>query len=387
MESPVHLFFTCGNSVVLVPVPRQHRSVVMEHDLTHYLADSPPTIVRLEIEKHFDALDDQHKRYAHHISRYDTLPNIRLNLIITKDPSASHLGTRIVLRQTSPESEPTFDFILALYKSCNGDWQALRTKSGVSEDELTYFLQYATQFLGNTGNYKSFGDSKFIPRCSEAVFTALAATCPEAEAYYKAANGGIFSAEHQSLLHLGYRDAGHMTTYYPESPNITQNEIEAVTAWMGKVGLLPENTRLKKTADENFQILIASAANPSEGGDLGKETKFTIEDGILAGKTIELVYGDYAVEMGAITKEIKAAADNAANENQKKMHQAYAQSFRDGSLKAFKESQKFWINDKGPMVESNIGFTETYRDPAGIRGEWEGFAAVVSCTFCQNVSH
>lgn len=34
-----------------------------------YLADSPPTVVRLEIKPHFEALDDQQKRYAHFISR------------------------------------------------------------------------------------------------------------------------------------------------------------------------------------------------------------------------------------------------------------------------------------------------------------------------------
>lgn len=38
-------------------------------ELTQYLADSPPSVVRLEIEKHFEALTDQQKRYAHFISR------------------------------------------------------------------------------------------------------------------------------------------------------------------------------------------------------------------------------------------------------------------------------------------------------------------------------
>ncbi len=38
-------------------------------DLKHYLADAPPSVVRLEIEKHFDPLGDKQKRYAHFISR------------------------------------------------------------------------------------------------------------------------------------------------------------------------------------------------------------------------------------------------------------------------------------------------------------------------------
>ena len=49
-------------------------------ELANYLADSPPSAVRLEIKKHFDALDDKQKLYAHYISRYAQLPpNLGIN--------------------------------------------------------------------------------------------------------------------------------------------------------------------------------------------------------------------------------------------------------------------------------------------------------------------
>lgn len=299
---------------------------------------------------------------------------------LTSLDRASFAGTRIVLRQLSPESEPIYDLIIALHNASGGDWNGLAKKAGVDDAELTSFLEYAAMFLGNTGNYKSFGDSKFIPRCSEKSVAALAATSPEASKSYAATKGGIFSAEDPAALHLGFPDAGHMTTYYPDSPGITKAEIEAVSGWMEKKGLLPENTRLRKNADGTFEILIASAITeaPAEGGDIGKETQFTLEDGLLAGKTIKLTYGDYAAEMKSITEYMKQAVVNADNDNQAKMHQAYAKSFETGSLEAFKDSQRYWIKDKGPMVECNIGFIETYRDPAGVRGEWEGFASMVN---------
>lgn len=100
------------------------------------LADSPPTICKLEIKPHFEALTKEEKLYAHHISR------------------ASFHGTRIILRQVSPESEGIYDLILQAYNACNGDWANLGTKTGASEQNVQYWKEYAAQFLGNLGNYK-----------------------------------------------------------------------------------------------------------------------------------------------------------------------------------------------------------------------------------------
>ena len=49
----------------------------------------------------------------------------------------------------------------------------------------------------------------------------------------------------------------------------------------------------------------------------------------------------------------------------------YVESFKTGSIKKHVESQRWWVKDKKPMVETNIGWVETYIDPMGVRAYFE----------------
>lgn len=72
----------------------------------------------------------------------------------TDSSSAAWAGTRIILRQVSPESEVIFDLIRELYRACNGDWDSLLADpSDESRRYLQQFLRYAATFLSNMGNY------------------------------------------------------------------------------------------------------------------------------------------------------------------------------------------------------------------------------------------
>ncbi|KAL4962600.1 uncharacterized protein BDV14DRAFT_202599 [Aspergillus stella-maris] len=116
-----------------------------------------PQIFQLSVATGFNKLNPTQKLYAHHLAR------------------AAWSGTRIILRQVSPEANPIFDFLMALYTSCYGDWDELGSRAGLEASDLQLFLEYAATFLSNIGNYYGSGDQKFIPAIAEQKLEKLAA--------------------------------------------------------------------------------------------------------------------------------------------------------------------------------------------------------------------
>ena len=127
------------------------------------------------------------------------------------------------MRSVSPESENIYDFIVALHQTCGGDYclknlrpdsilrqplgdySKLKVGAGFSEEDVKNYLSYATQFLGNGGtNYKSFGDSKFLPRLNPEKFGALAKFSPAAGKHYNLFKDALYETKAEGLMHLGY---------------------------------------------------------------------------------------------------------------------------------------------------------------------------------------
>ncbi|GMF00706.1 unnamed protein product [Ambrosiozyma monospora] len=173
----------------------------------NYYADTKAPIARLSAKKYFEQLTQKEQLYAHYFSK------------------AGHWGSRAVLRSVSPESEDIFDLILSINKAVKGDYSAISKELG--EEKVKSYLEYASQFLGNLGNYKSFGDVKFIPRLSKGDFETLVELTNDETSLqlFEQTKYIIYSLTDKTAL-LGSPEQGHVTGYYLNL--VTKAEGEAV---------------------------------------------------------------------------------------------------------------------------------------------------------------
>ena len=202
-----------------------------------------------------------------------------------------------------------------------------------------YLSRYPT---GNLGNYKSFGDTKFIPRISKDSFHSIVKATKNAASIetFSKISEKIYSTTPASSLLLGFPLEGHVSGYY--SDNISKADVEKVQGILEKNGISALNTRLfKNSNDGSYNVIIASAK---------KEPSKTFQ---VDNTTVIITYGDFENQMKSAAQNINEAVKYAANENESNMCLEYEKSFATGSIDSHRESQKWWIKDVGPVVECN----------------------------------
>lgn len=328
----------------------------------HTTPESPP-VCQLQVKDAVAKLTDKEKLYAHWMSQ------------------ASWMGSKVVLNQVSTESPVLFDLFMLLFTSSSveqvqdsvvpkgGEAKKMKTTAvKVNEKDFQHFLEYVATFFNNMGNYVSFGDSKFIPRVSKEKFEYIVLEgCSqgqraEASKLLSQCLDAVYSLT-ATEKSLGFPGSG-TSSYF--GPGVTKEDVELAGRFLTREAISPYNTRVFKLGPNHLEIRLACCTYKK-----GSEKE-------IEGVKVTVSFGDYDQLLAPCVDALKEARKHVANDTQGAMLDSYVKHFSEGDLDDHKESQKHWINDKGPVVETNIGFIESYRDPAGVRGEFEGFVSVVN---------
>ncbi|GAM17970.1 hypothetical protein SAMD00019534_011450 [Acytostelium subglobosum LB1] len=362
------LVSTTGNSSSVVSTPTATASATDDNfNLQHHLAPLKLPVYRLEVRKAFNTLTGRQRLYAHYYSQ------------------AAWWGSLICLGQTSVESLNIFRLLLHLFTYYTPESLRKATVEDgiVTNQEYEDLLQYSAQFFGNIGNYLSFGDSKFIPRIpKDRLHSIIKFTKREDLLEMWNSCGDLMYSLEPRQRELGLEEQG-LSTYY--SPDIKRSEIDIVQEYLDSKSISGYNTRLfkKKLLVNNkssskttvYQVLVASADKPSPTAPVH-----------FKGLDIQLVYGDWNHVMKKVIDNLQEARSHVANDIQLEMTDKYIESFKTGSIDAHKDSQRWWVKDISPVIETNIGFIESYRDPYGVRGEFEGFVSIVNKELSKKLS-
>lgn len=246
---------------------------------------------------------------------------------------------------------------------------------GVTKEEFKQFCAYAAGVYCNLGNYVSFGQLKFEPECSVEAFKTILKSNPlygDPDAFYKDVIDELYVQIEVEIFHcekpfttLNFPDEGGVTGYF--SRNMTKDDLKVVREFLAahKIDIL--NTRVFKQHDTGKYVLTIGSINK----DL---TKKDVE---FKGHKFDVNYGEFSVYLEECNYYLKKALNYAANDNQKHMIEKYIESNETGDMEAHKDSQRYWVKDKGPVVESNLGWVEYYIDPENCRAFWEGWVCIV----------
>ncbi|KAM8969325.1 dipeptidyl peptidase 3 [Sarcophilus harrisii] len=331
-----------------------------------YILPNDIGVASLDCREAFGLLSPTERLYAHHLSR------------------AAWYGGLVVLLQTSPEAPHIYALLSRLFRAQDPEQlKECALKEGLTEDEYQAFLVYTAGIYANMGNYKSFGDTKFVPNLPKEKLERLVLGSRAAQEHPEEVGGLwqvcgdlMFSLEPQQR-HLGLGNEG-TTTYFSE--NCTLEDAKLAQSFLDSQNLSAYNTRLFKGVDADgkpcFEVRLASILREETTPDSDMTPKLKSYE--FEGCQFQVTRGDYSPLLQKVVQHLEKAKAYAANGLQEHMLSQYIESFTQGSIDAHKKGSRYWIQDKGPIVESYIGFIESYRDPFGSRGEFEGFVAVVN---------
>jgi len=303
--------------------------------------DLSTEILSLDSKLAFESLSEREKLYAYHLYQ------------------ASNVSLPIVVIQRSVESMSIIKLFSRFFEHILNQQTLTDGSTNNLTDIPLELLVYVCQLFSCCGNYNPFGKYKFIPDVGQQQMESiLSATSiwSELEPLWLSVKDQMYSYEPQDRQ-LDFSPDGK-SSYY--SPGMTKDKAQSISFDMS-----PYNTRLFEVANDDnssqLELHIASV-------DIKQQV---LPNGL------KLCYGDYSQYLTKVVHHL-SLAKQYSNELEAKMLDKYIEAFTTGNTQAHVEGSKLWVQNVGPVVETYIGFIESYQDPLGTRGEWEGFVAIVN---------
>ena len=311
------------------------------------IKDKPVIVKGLGFKNSFEQLTNDEKLYAYYFYK------------------ASWEGFPIVLFQMSPEAPLLFSLFQTFFKSVDLNTIEEEISKITTKEDARNFIEYAATVYDNAGNYRSFGFDKINIELSRENFEkvlGLSKNQKVKEIYNKISDIIFDRSEETKTINL--YEKGGVTAYY--LGGITEEEINKVDKFLASEGISNINTRLVKFELEEkgkyaYGYLVGSIENKVINHNNG----------------IYGFYGDFDNFLKNLNFNLEKCKNFTKREFQLKMIDKYLESFLTGSIKAHKESQIEWIKDIKPVVETNLGWIESYVDPLNTRAYYEGFVALV----------
>lgn len=167
---------------------------------------------------------------------------------------------------------------------------------------------------------------------------------------------------------LGYAGLQSQSAYYLGEP-LSSKQISIVNKALEEKGIHPENTRIRYDGHRTPKVLSILQASTQVGEIIHVKE--------IDGYVIRLESGDHSTELQNICQYLEEAKRYVANNTQAEIVSLYQQTFATGQIEYYKAAQERWVKDIKPSVECILGFVEPYRDPFGVRAEYEGLVAIV----------
>jgi dipeptidyl-peptidase III len=216
-------------------------------------------------------------------------------------------------------------------------------------------------------NLQGKGDQKFVPEVLNEDLNRISSASHACTLLYGKIAEPMTATQPSSL---GYPSEVAQSSYYLGDSRMLPDEIGKVSSLLEKYQIHQENTRIEKVISGDQKVYRVCQASTKVDGC--RELEFPDSNDV-----INVVRGDHFQPLKEICVCLDEALKYTANSRQEEILQKYQESFRSGDIEPYKESQRTWVKDLKPIIETVLGFVEPYRDPFGIRAEFEGLVAVV----------